>query len=237
MIVVGCPVKDRAWIMDQWFKHLFAALTPLIEWGKQASEVKLVFVGDSHADSDTFEVIDRNCVQYSLGHDVVEIDEAPLPYQRVWNSDRYHHMVELRNMMLTRVRELEPTLFWSLDSDVLAHPQALESAIEALQRFDAVGSKIYMTPHGTTCPSFAQENNGGLLRWNDSGCFPVDIIMGVKLMPPMAYAVDYVHHMQGEDIGWSDAARAAGLQLGWDGRFTSRHVMAREYLDLVDDRV
>lgn len=237
MIVVGCPIKDRAWIVDLWFRHLFAALQPLIEWGKQASQVKLVFVGDPHTDSDTFSAIDRNCVRYSLSRDVVEIDEAPLPYHRVWNSDRYHHMVELRNMLLKHVRALEPTMFWSLDSDVLVHPETLRSAISGLDRFDAVGSKTYMTPWGTAVPSFAMHNNAGLMRWNDSGFFPVDIIMGVKLMTPSAYAVDYAHHTQGEDIGWSDAAKAAGLQLGWDGTYTSRHVMAPEYLDLVDDRV
>lgn len=238
MIVVGCPVKDRAWIIEPWFDHLVAALfaspaSALMQMG----QVQLVFVGDPHTDRATFSLIDRCCLRYSLSRDVIEIDEAPLPYHRVWNTDRYHHMVELRNMLLTHVRTYEPTMFWSVDSDVLMHPESLRSAMNALERFDAVGSKIYMTPNSTACPSFAMKQNGGLLRWDDSGCFPVDIIMGVKLMSPMAYAVDYVHHIQGEDIGWSERAQLAGCKLGWDGTYTSRHVMAPEYLNQPDDRV
>lgn len=232
-LVVGCPVRDRAWVMERWFEHIAIAVHRL-----DATELRphFLFVGDPRTDQDTFAEIDKQCLAFSFDRDVVEVDEQHSAVERIWNPDRYAHMVVLRNALLTRVRELAPTLFWSVDSDILVHPESLLSAMGALDRFDAVGSKTYMTPYDVVAPSFAQLTNGGLLRWEDSGCFSVDVIMAIKLMTRLAYDVDYVAHVQGEDIGWSQAARERGVKLGWDGTHASRHVMDPKYLAGVDAR-
>jgi hypothetical protein len=70
----------------------------------------------------------------------------------------------------------------------------------------------------------------------DDGCFPVGVIMAIKLMTPPAYNVDYEWNHQGEDIGWSLAALARGLKLGWDSRTTTKHVFYPHLLDEVDPR-
>jgi hypothetical protein len=140
---------------------------------------------------------------------------------------------------LKMVRELEPTLFLSLDSDIFLHRDALKMLVEGVPRFSAVGGKAYMTPTSTMFPSFMNFPRQGAIERYDhaSGPVPVDVIMACKLMTSAAYNIDYVYHDQGEDIGWSLACKAAGLQLGWDGRVTNKHAMAPEMVSIIDERV
>lgn len=231
MIVVGCPVRDRAWCLPEWFTRIEAAC-------KLAEEKPhYVFVGDPVHDRDTFLAIDTNCRVYGRECSIVSLNEPYESYKRVWNLIRFGEMARLRNSLLKRVRELEPEHFWSVDSDILVAKDALTSALEARSRFDAVGSRCYMTERGTIAPSYAMLNGGGLVRPDGKGCHPVDVIMAVKLMSPKAYYVDYETHRQGEDIGWSIAARKQGVKLGWDGRTISKHLMTKDALEKVDDRV
>lgn len=231
MIVVGCPVRDRAWCLPSWFEH--------IETACKAADEKphYLFVGDPSQDKSSFKAIEQNANLFKRDFDILGLDEIYEPYKRVWNLDRFSHMVRLRNTLLHRVRELEPEHFWSVDSDILVADNTLTSALDARTAFDAVGSRCYMTPKGTFCPSYAMLNGGGLVRPDSKGCHKVDVIMAVKLMSPEAYNVDYETHRQGEDIGWSIAARKTGVKLGWDGRTVSKHLMTHDALDQIDQRV
>lgn len=221
-IIVGCPVRDRAWIMERWFEHVEVACA-----AAGIDDIEYVFVGDVVADNATAKAIGAAAELHGRPAEIEYVREGPITTsRRVWNSDRFRHMVDLRNQLLGVVRSLEPDLFWSLDSDVLAAEKSLASAVECLDRFGAVGTKLYLSA-GKSAPNYAGlGRNGGLLRADADGVFPVEVIMASKVMTPEAYAVDYRFHKQGEDIGWSLAARKAGVKLGWDGRVCSKHVMA-----------
>jgi hypothetical protein len=166
------------------------------------------------------------------------IEEENVPEKRVWNPERFHRMVYLRNLLLGAVRNLSPDHFLSLDSDILLHPRALASMMElAGSSYDAVGGKAYMTAKGTWCPSFGYiSSSRGILRYESTDVLRVDAIMAIKLMTPSAYLVDYEFHEQGEDIGWSLACKREGVTLGWDGRVTNKHVMHEKALDALDQR-
>lgn len=228
-LVVGCPVRQREWIIRDWAVHLAAAC-----WHAGIEDHEIVAVG--HRDDVTIKAL--RCQSRPLH--VVEVDEPAAADERDWTAPgRYEHMARLRNLLLGRVRELEPEYFLSLDSDILIHPLALASMGKLLHErsFGAVGGKAHMKPHGRRAPSYASLTAaGGLLRFDSSGQFPVDVIMAIKLMTPAAYHVDYVEDGRAEDVGWSKAARAAGLTLGWDGTHTSKHVMTPEMLHEVDER-
>jgi hypothetical protein len=231
MIVVGCPVRDRAWCLPDWFEHIEKAC-------EQVGETPhYVFVGDPKQDRSSFAAIDSSCVYYGRDRDILGLDEIYEPYKRVWNLGRFEHMARLRNTLLRRVRELAPEHYWSVDSDILVAPTTLESALDARSQFGAVGSRCYMTEKGKSAPSYAMLLGHGLTRPDSKGCFKVDVIMAVKLMSPEAYNVDYDAHRQGEDIGWSIAAKENGVRLGWDGRTISKHLMSEDALSKVDNRV
>jgi hypothetical protein len=231
-LMVGCPVKDRAWIMPSWMQHLEVAV---IEAGLRPSDVQLLFIGDSGNDLETVRAIDEGCLRYGFSRILAHVHD-PGSYERHWEAERLHRMVELRNRMLSFVRVNEPTMFWSLDSDILVHPRTLIGAIEGLDRYDAVGTKCYMTEQGVGAPSNGTLGAAGLRRLHAHALIEVEVIMASKLMGPAAYAVDYVFDRLGEDIGWSKRARELGLRLGWDGRVCSRHVMRPALLQEADPR-
>jgi hypothetical protein len=228
-LAVGCPVARRDWVIDRWFDHLDSACA------RADIEPIYVFVGDAERDPTFDHIRDRA--------PAAVVVPAPLGIkdgQRDWGlPHRYKQMVELRNRLLETVRIVEPDLFLSIDSDILAHPNLVERLLAGVDDgYGAVGGKCYMTPAGTMAPSWANLTGGGGIYRSDSlGRFPVDAIMAIKMMTPRAYRVDYRHHGQGEDIGWSLACREHGVLLAWDGSVASKHVMERVMLDRVDPRV
>lgn len=217
-IVIGGPIANRGWIIERWYQY--------VEIACDNAGVKPVYLHVVPAGDPTMPMLAPDAIVWTT-------DEPVRPDKRIWNHDRYRHMVDLRNQGLAIVRELEPRWFLSLDSDILLHPDSLRLLIDALEnpalprsRFDAVGGRCYMT--GTAqFPSYGMlvSRTGGIRRKDvPDGLFPVDVIMAIKLMSPKAYAVDYQFHPHGEDIGWSNAARAVGCRLGWDGRTLSTHI-------------
>lgn len=243
-LLIGCPVRRREWILRPWF--LFADQAAEVANLKPAYVVAL-----ASTDVESREVVEKCCADGGRQLFVVETGEkscelltrpwdvmpGPPPPLATWNEIRYREMVDIRNQLLDQVREIGPELFLSLDSDILIHERVIANMVENLGRFDAVGGKCYMTPYNTAYPSYGMFlNANGLLRPDSDWVMPVDCIMAIKLMTPKAYAIDYRLHYQGEDAGWSSAATAAGLKLGWDGRITSKHVMTSAYLDAVDPR-
>lgn len=231
-LVVGCPVRKRAWILPRWFDYIEAACAEVL-----VAPTYVFVIGPE--DFETSECILQETSKRRREVVLVPADEPVREDVRVWNEDRYHHMVYLRNLLLGSVRTIGPDLFWSVDSDMLVHQDALTHAIDALQRFDAVASRAYLSEgQDTRCPNWATYTRmGGLSRQDMNGAsFAVGVIMAIKLMTPAAYNVDYAWNHQGEDIGWSLAARKKGLTLGWDSRTTSKHVFYPHELDKVDGR-
>lgn len=232
-LVVGCPVRDRSWILPRWFEHLDIALRHA---GIPHGSVTLAFVGD-YTDDESFRVIDRACAEFGYALAVADRPGEAQPYEREWCFERYRHMATLRNSLLELVRQISPPLFWSLDSDILVAEDTLTSALDAVASYDAVGSRCYLSETGRIANYANLTSQSRLLREDHDHLVPVQVLMAAKLMHPKAYAVDYVAHRQGEDIGWSLKAKAAGCSLGWDGRTISKHVWGPKFLDKIDDRV
>lgn len=167
---------------------------------------------------------------------IVSVDE-PLFQERNWGADRYTHMVNLRNTLLSKVRDISPDLFLSLDSDVLVNPMFLKSSLER-DSWDAVGGKVYLSKARKEFLSYAKlSREGALIRPDSDGFFKTDVLMAVKLMRRSAYNTDYKFDKRGEDIGWSLNCKDKGLSLYWNGMFPSKHVFLPEKIGDYDDRV
>lgn len=231
-LVVGCPVRQRSWIIKHWFDH--------VEDACHIAGVEPVYAFVADPDDETAQLL--AVLTLSRGRDChFEWTKENLaqPDERDWNHHRFHRMVELRNQLLGLVRELEPDRFLSLDSDILLHPQAVTTLLESTKRFGAVGGATYMSSTGLEFPSCGwNQGMSGFVRrpMEAKGVIPVGVIMAIKAMTPAAYAVDYEFHVQGEDIGWSLACERAGVRLGWDNRNCSKHVMVAKDLNRIDER-
>ena len=243
-VIAGCPANGREWIIKQWVQYLAMA-------GREADVSLSLYLLAPETSVELTRAFTEACETHDVCPILVTQEEEPREDTRVWNIKRYEVMAQLRNTMLETVRLMQPDYFLSIDSDILIGPGVLPKMISDLEdsEFDAVGSKCYLAPgprqtgkdgRKLICHvvNYANMNsNGNLLRRDQEGFFPVDVLMAIKLMSPQAYNVDYETHRQGEDIGWSKAARAEGLKLGWDGRMVSKHCMKPEDLHRVDDRV
>lgn len=234
-LVIGTVARGREWIIGRWHEHAAKAAA------NAGLEARFLLVVDPR-DPTAGELLarDPDAIIHAVHEDVIED-------VRGWPKEaRKRRMVELRNDLLGEVRQLGPAWFWSIDSDILAHPDALVAMLAAYQRgmFHAVGGACFMskyTAHGGSLrdPSYLVSNrNGGYHReWKPGATgLKVDVIMANKLMSPPAYEVDYAYDSRGEDIGWSVAARAAGVRLGWSSTVVSKHVMSPAVLDVVDER-
>ena len=231
-IAVGCPLWHREWLVERWWCHVEAACLAA------DVEPRYVFLIDER-DTEDRRLVEELALHYGRTMDCVIVNEGQDRGDvREWNARRYEHMVWVRNNLLGLVRRIEPDYFFSLDSDILLHEQALASLLESIDGYDVMGGRCYMTDRGTIAPSYALHAGwGGLLRPDETNVLPVDVVMAIKLMKPSAYAVDYQFHAYGEDIGWSIACQAKGLKLGWDGRIVSKHIVEPWMLEQVDPRV
>lgn len=231
-IVVGCPVHQRPWIIEQWVDHISIAC--------ENAHVEPVFlvVIDPRDEPTSSLLQNRAKVNFHELYMIYCEEDRPTS-SRVWNLDRYRRMVYLRNQMLNGVRQLDPPFFLSIDSDILLHPDAMVNMLETMYSGDwgAVGSKAFLSNRGTRHPNYAKLTKGDNLKRSDhEGVIQVDVLMALKLMTRAAYNVDYEEHHHGEDIGISLAWKRAGLKLAWDGRAASKHVMSEKAMATVDDR-
>lgn len=242
-IAVGCPIRRRHWILPLWRQAIEAeiAATP----GLDFVGYKFVAGADDRRDIDL--------VRSWPDTEVVTVNEPIRADTRDWRRERLAQMVGLRNCLLPLVRNDAPDLFLSADSDILLAPGSLASMLDVLAQVNdddtnggrtrdcwAVGGKAFMVGGGISVnePSFGQRSGlHSFVRGDTDQIIRADIIMGVKLMTPRAYAVDYRFHKSGEDIGWSLAVAEAGGDLFWDGRVASKHITDYQWLYAVDPRV
>lgn len=230
MAVIGCPVVNRAWILPLWKDHVEAAIP--YGW-----EHYFIFVVPSW-DTDTLDILST-----WKNTKIILSDETERPDVRNWaNTDSYYLMSALRNRILREVRTYKPDVYISLDSDILVQDLTFSLMKDTMDRFsaNAVGGYTFLDPMDPTCSNIAMWQDptmSSFRRIVGNGTCKVDVIMAIKMMDNLAYNVNYEHHTMGEDFGWSKAAKLAGVEIYMDGRSPAKHVMHREYLEIVDKRV
>lgn len=240
-IVVGCPVRRREWIAEQWVNHVAWAT---VEAGINDGNVELLFV--AHEDDPTIELLEKSASVFGLKTSFLGDEEDPTDIKRMWTKGRIETMVRVRNTLLEGVREREPDYFLSLDSDILLNDRAIRAMLRLFQTLkhkgdgpSATGHCVHLHHLSKDYPNYAMISNAGRLqRHMHEGEIPnVHVLMAAKLMNPHAYAVDYEYDRRGEDIGWSNAVRTHGMHLAWTGKVVSKHCMKPSHLDSIDPRV
>lgn len=240
-VVVGAPVRRREWAAETWMDHVAWAT---VDAGIKDDAVDLVFV--SHPEDPTNALLKQSADLYGFRTHFIDDIEKPSHLKRSWGPARLHTMVRVRNLLLEKVRELEPDLFLSLDSDIMLQKSALRSMARLLAsggkpncRPSATSHCVFLDQLSTHFPNFAMLTSNGQMKRDYVGgdLCNVHVIMAAKLMTPDAYHVDYEYDARGEDIGWSLAVRRAGMHLGWTGKVISKHCMEPEDLYRVDRRV
>ena len=225
-ILVGCPVKDRAWALPKWFGAVNR------EGELAGVEIEYVFIYSESAD----ETLDLLIEQ---GADVLHDKERGRGLREInghfWGEPSiYEYMARIRNRLLQVAIERRPDYFFSLDSDIILPKGGLK---HLLQYADA--------QRGVVAP--AVNMSWGSTNWNTmSWAFPTvpntadrpmvnppggraDVIMGALLIDEGS--LDYMRwepHYQGEDIGFCRHAEYANIPRWWVPEIRCDHLMRPE---------
>lgn len=235
-LLIGCPIYKRDWILNHWIKCIrnqsfdlskigfifevspndSATLSILETWKKYDKTIPY------------FEIFTRNDIPH-----YEHIDNS-----RQWTLSKYENMVNLRNSLLNKVREIDPELYFSLDSDILLeNPNTIELLIAHIKEgADAVSPLMFMTPIGDMYPSVMTWINDGtskakrLPRYPLGTYFKSDVIMAAKMMSKKVYKnIDYSIHRQGEDVGWSWSCKEKGYKLFSASYIYAPHIMSPNF--------
>lgn len=228
-VIIGCPVRQRNWVLPIWREYALQSKPENVD-------LSFAFV----VGVDDHETIDL--LSSWPDTSLIPVEEPELKFNRDWgDKSRYHHMVYVRNTLLSYIRMKRPDFFFSLDSDILVGRDTLSQLIDTSRNrdFDGVAGLTFLDRADKTCTNAANfvNNKSFYKRVVSNGVHPVDIIMAVKLMNPNAYSIDYSYNKFGEDVGWSKNAKEAGLTLGMDGRSPNKHIMKIDDLERIDKRV
>lgn len=238
MILIGCPVYQREWILPDWFAAIEGQTIPLDQLG-------FIFEVDPQ-DLTTIEAL----MDFSEVHpelrcfDIIVNDREEHAHHpeghRSWNVMRYQAMANMRNDLLNRVTCKDPDRYFSLDSDILLeNPTTIEKLVELTETLDAVSPLTFMTPDGTDFPNvmtWASEPGGYAMRKTHTypigSVFQSDIIMAAVMMSKQVYQNSrYGVHRQGEDLGWSADCAMKGLKLYNASHIFTPHIMSRGMLE------
>ena len=225
-IIIGCPYRDRGWIIKQWYEHAIDAVER-----SDLSEVSFVFAASE--DDPDIEYLE------SIGT-VLSTDEQFKPYDRSWNETKYGFMAQLRNQLLDHVRVEKPKFYLSLDSDILVNKSFIREAVKLTDIYDGVGGVCYLDQTDRNIVNIANLNPSGSGFERVRNPLPhgkCSALMAIKMMKPELYnSVEYEYHRLGEDLGWSRNVREEGFLLGYVN-IKSKHVMSEHYLNMEDSRV
>lgn len=237
-LVIGCPVYKRDWILPLWIRYVKSQ-------GLNFKDVGFIFEV-SPDDEATVSILEQwRKADNSLGLFDIDVrnDISHFAHKdngRQWTLSKYENMVSLRNSILSKVREISPDYYFSLDSDIiLTNPNTIRLLTSHIDDgADAVSPLMFMTPVGTDYPSVMSWKKDEPNRAYRESQYPLgsyfksDVIMAAKMMSRSVYEnVDYSVHRQGEDVGWSLSCRQKGYSLYSASYIYSVHVMSELALE------
>ncbi len=228
LMAVGCPWYRRSWIVGKWIEAL-------LQWTDHV-DIHLLFVT---SDDDDREFLEAVTDMYGLSATVSTVP-GPASAERDWHrQERIEYLAALRNRLVGHVRDLNPDLFLSLDSDILVPPWS-EFGQLTETTYDVIAPLAYLSPAGDVITNAFVGRKGTHRRRVPAYAVnvPVDVVAAVKLIQPQVYEhVRYGYHRLGEDFYFSERLTDLGFRLGFTSTVKCKHVMKPEYLHVKDGRI
>lgn len=222
-VMVGCPVRNRAWVLPVY-------LTALTQMNYPPEALEFCFVINNCQDDTPFilEYFARQCS--SPVRLVEEHSSRPGGYKRGYYS--LSQLADLRNRLLREFLDSSCTHLFSVDSDIIVPEFALQIL---LADNCPVVSALVCNGHELGDPGIFNvlnrddEGNYRHIRDIPAGClFPVDCTGAACLITREVIegcGVRYASDKGAEDIGFCQEVRRKGLGIYCDSRVEGRHLM------------
>jgi GT2 family glycosyltransferase len=223
-VLIGCPVRDRAWILPHYLAHLYR-----LEYPKELSTLCFVLNDSTDGTQAILEDFARaheheyrriKLVLFNQGAEK-DVRQADIR-RRVFLT-----LAKARNRFLEELGD-EDYLF-SVDSDVLVPPSALTELLACDK--DIVAARIWNDPR-KTIPNFLYRGPWYYRHYSAFPCpalFEVAITGAVYLLKrAVVEKVRYGDHLQGEDVYFCEDAQRHGFKLWVHTGVYCEHVMSPE---------
>lgn len=237
-IMIGCPVRNRAWILPRYLEHLKRLDYP-------AHLLEYCFIINNCTDH-TEALLTKYALQSAVPTRLIKADsgspEPVITFQTGAGARKEYgghqrgrysltRLAVLRNMLLEAFLDSPCHYLFSLDSDILAPPHTLSNL---LANDLPVVSALVCNGHqvgdeGIYNVLRREANHYEFIRdFPRDRCFEVDCTGAAYLIRRDIiedYGVTYSAEKGGEDIGFCEMAAAQGIKLYCDGRIECMHVM------------
>jgi len=230
-VMIGCPIRDRAWILEDYLKSILNLKFP-------KEDIGLCFILNDSTD-ETEDMLIQFANQFINTYDYIrviennlnQIKDARIPSVR---QQIYSTLSIQRNLLLQKAREEEADYLFSVDSDILFEPETLNKLI-ACDR-DIVSAQIW-NDIGGTYPNVMMYNDKGKLRhyknFPRDEIFQCDMTGAIYLISKEVLQetdVEYQYHMLGEDIFFCERAQENGFEIWCNPLVKCKHIMTKEML-------
>jgi GT2 family glycosyltransferase len=234
-VVIGTPIRDRAWILSRYLESIYNLDYPKEEiilvflindsndssakiianitypWCKDKYKYKNIIISDKHYG---FESCDRE-----LGR----------------TTEKFLHFARIRNDWIGLFKHIKDvTHIFSIDSDILVPKNSLKKLIENDRDICSmvISNSIVKRGYGKDITNLFTYNENyeqyeNILNYNDS-LFEVDVTGSVCLIKrKVLEKVDYQAHPLGEDFGFCIKAKQLGFKVWCDGSLKGEHIMSK----------
>ncbi len=224
-VLIGCPVRDRAWILPRY-------LQCLLELNYPKNQIEYAFVVNDSTDT-TLEILQKFALR---SPSPVHLIQQNMSSRNSSSRGAYNiaNLVVLRNILLNMFIKSDCSHLFSVDSDILVTPDSLNelikldlSVVSLLVRNDHhIGELGYYNIsrlQGGQYHPIRDFPRGRLLQVDCTGAGYL-----IKRFVIEEQGVRYRLHLQGEDAGFCDDARSKGIALWCHTGLECVHVMQRE---------
>lgn len=224
--MIGCPVRNRAWVLPRYLKNLHQVEYPL-------KKREYCFIINDCIDA-TPDMLKQFACQQSCPVRLINYNFGSRTGHRR-GEYRFTRLAQLRNLLLREFLQSGCQYLFSVDSDILVPPQALARLVG--EQRDIV-SALVCNGH-----ELGDEKIYNVLIRNEAGRFihlkdfPRDRVFQVDCTGAAClisrrvieqYGIRYSAHLGAEDIGFCQAAAQRGLKIYCDGRLECMHLMKEE---------
>jgi hypothetical protein len=218
-VMVGAPVRDRAWILPRFITHIKEQdLTDI--------DMETRFIANDCTDN-TVDLLT------GAGFTVEVCDGLPSKTAgSIRGEYSYGHLASLRNRLVERFLESESQYLLSVDTDVLVPAHGLRRLLDHRRDICAMLICNELGRWGHRAHNIMQRDAvmgyRHVFRWSRGCLLPVDVTGAVYLIDRrvLERGVRYEACPRGEDLPFCSAAQEAGFKLWCDTSLTPIHVMA-----------
>lgn len=231
LVMIGCPVRDRDWILPLYLHYL-------LKLNYEKNRIVLCFILNDSTDSTEVILKDFAREYGSLYMKVLLLKyNTGAPKDARSSSVRkyiYKNLSDIRNQLLLQAREWGVDYLYSVDSDIMLLPDSLNKLIDSNKPIISAFIWNDVTKTAPNIMKIKVDNEGFLvfdhyLDYPTDSLFECDVTGAVYLLnKEVVRKVRYHYHVQGEDIGFCVDAKLQGFSIWCDSSIQCSHILSLE---------